>query len=618
MPKPITVEALKSYVRRIAPHFLDRPNVTSVGIGYKQVGGKPTKQLSIQFTVGKKAAPEALEALGTERLPEMLVVDGIEVPTDVLERDYEVHLRAQVAARKPDRKKRLDPISPGVSIAHIEVTAGTAGAVVYDARTGAPYVLSNWHVLQGETGKVGDPISQPGSFDDNRVEQNLCGHLVRSHLGAAGDCAIATIEGRQLVAEILDFKVAVDQIAEPALGDKVMKSGRTTAVTHGVVARVHVTTRIDYGGAVGSQDIGGFEIQPDPDNLDRDGEISMGGDSGAAWMKVERGKPTSTMLGLHFAGETGDSPEHALACYAESVFQKLEIVSKPLAPRDIEPEAGRGFAPSFLQDTIALPSAASRAVENDLVAVGDRAVVDYTHFSLAMSKSRRFARWVAWNIDGGSIKRISRTGIPFKKDPGVPAEFQVGDELYRANPLDRGHIARRQDLLWGALAEAEQANIDSFFFTNITPQHEAFNQSGAHGIWGELENAIFSDVDVADLRISVIGGPIFGDRDPEYRQVRLPKEFYKILYWRERGSAALKAKGYVLTQTDLINELEALELPEFAVFEVPIGEISRRTDLVLPGAAEPEAISPGRGARKPESTGKPSIRRVASAREILP
>jgi endonuclease G len=616
MPKSITVEALKPFVRKIAPHYLDQPNVTSVGIGYKQVAGKPTKQLSIQFTVGKKAAPEALEALGTERLPEMLEVDGIKVPTDVIERAYDVHLRAPAALRKPNRKKRLDPIVPGVSIAHIEVTAGTAGAVVYDARTGAPYVLSNWHVLQGETGKIGDPISQPGSFDDNRVEQNLCGHLVRSHLGVAGDCAIATIEGRQLGAEILDFKVAVEQVAEPDLGDKVMKSGRTTAVTHGIVARVHVTTRLDYGGTVGAQDIGGFEIQPDPDHPDRDGEISMGGDSGAAWMRVERGKPTSTMVGLHFAGETGDDPEHALACYAESVFQKLEIVSKPPRPADIEPEAGRGFAPSFLERTVALPRPASRAVENDLAVVGGRAVVDYTHFSLAMSKSRRFARWVAWNIDGGSIKRITRTGIPFKKDPGVPAEFQVGDELYRANPLDRGHIARRQDLLWGAMAEAEQANIDSFFFTNITPQHAAFNQSGAHGIWGELENAIFSDVDVADLRVSVIGGPIFGDLDPEYRQVRLPKEFYKILYWRERGNAVLKAKGYVLTQTDLINELEALELPEFAVFEVPIGEISRRTDLILPTAAEPEGIEAA-SARKAEAAANPRIRRVGSAREIL-
>lgn len=614
MPKSITVEALKPYVRKVAPHYLEQANVTSVGIGYKQVAGKPTKELAIQFTVGKKVAPEALEALGAERLPEKLIVNGIEVPTDVIERSYDTQARAQAGARKPNRKIRLDPIVPGVSIAHVDVSAGTVGAVVYDARTGAPYVLSNWHVLHGDTGDIGDPISQPGSFDDNRVQQNLCGHLVRSHLGAAGDCAIATIEGRQLSGEILDLGVTIDQIAEPALGDKVMKSGRTTAVTHGVVARVHVTTRIDYG-AVGAQDIGGFEIQPDPDHEDPDNEISMGGDSGSAWVSVERGRPTSTMVGLHFAGETGDAPENALACYATSVFQKLEIVAKRPALQDIQPEAGIGFATSFLQTTVALPEPASRAVENDLVAVNRRAVADYTHFSLAMSKSRRFARWVAWNIDGGSIKRITRSGIPFKKDPNVPAEFQVGDELYRANPLDRGHIARRQDLLWGSQAEAERANIDSFFFTNITPQHQAFNQSGANGIWGELENAIFSDVDVTDLRISVIGGPIFGERDPEYRQVKLPKEFYKVLYWHERGSDALNAKGYVLTQTDLISELEALELPEFAVFEVAIGEISRRTGLILPSGSEAEA-APRRG-RRTEAIAKPRIRRVGSVREIV-
>lgn len=616
MPKSITIEALKFYVRKQAPHFLDKPNVTSIGVGYKQVAGKATKDICIQFTVGKKAAPEALEALGTERLPEKLVVNGIEVPTDVIERSYDAHLRPEAARRKPNRKKRLDPIVPGVSIAHVDVSAGTAGAVVYDSRTGAPYVLSNWHVLHGDTGEIGDPISQPGSFDDNRVQQNLCGHLVRSHLGAAGDCAIAAIEGRGISPEILGLGVAVDRIAEPALGDKVMKSGRTTDVTHGIVARVHVTVRIDYG-AVGRHDIGCFEIQPDPDHPARDGEISMGGDSGAAWVGVERGKPTSTMAGLHFAGEVGDAPEHALACYAASVFEKLEIVPKPPQPRDIEPDSGLGFATAFLVRTVALPQPASRSVENDLVVVNGRAVVDYTHFSLAMSKSRRFARWVAWNIDGGSIKRITRDGISFKKDPGVPAQFQVGDELYSNNPLDRGHIARRQDLLWGAQAEAEQANTDSFFFTNITPQHSAFNQSGAHGIWGELENAMFEDVDVADLRSSVIGGPIFGDRDPEYRQVKLPREFFKILYWRERNSDALNAKGFVLTQTDLINELEALELPEFAVFEVPIGEIGRRTGLVLPASSGPEAAAGRKRARQAEALEKPKIRRVGSVREII-
>lgn len=282
-------------------------------------------------------------------------------------------------------------------------------------------------------------------------------------------------------------------------------------------------------------------------------------------------------------------------------------IPMPPANRDVGTQSGIAFAPDFLQRVVALPLPASPAVKRDLLVVSGRSVLDYTHFSLAMSKSRRFARWVAWNIDGASIKRISRTGIPFIKDPRISAQFQVGDELYLDNPLDRGHIARRQDLLWGSLPEANQANVDSFFFTNITPQHEAFNRSAAHGIWGELENAIFSEIDVADLRISVIGGPIFGARDLHYREVRLPREFFKILYWRERGSDSLKSKGYVLTQTDLLHKLRVLELPEFAVFEVPIDQISHRTGLIF-------SSIPGSGSK---AVAKPQIRRVSSAREIL-
>ena len=42
------------------------------------------------------------------------------------------------------------------------------------------------------------------------------------------------------------------------LGDKVIKSGRTTGVTQGVVVRIEVNTRLDYG--TGSPAvIGGFE-----------------------------------------------------------------------------------------------------------------------------------------------------------------------------------------------------------------------------------------------------------------------------------------------------------------------------------------------------------------------
>ncbi|MFF2134142.1 hypothetical protein ACFVW1_54365, partial [Streptomyces olivochromogenes] len=45
-------------------------------------------------------------------------------------------------------------------------------------------------------------------------------------------------------------------------------------------------------------------------------------------------------------------------------------------------------------------------------------------------RKRHFPFWVGWNIGGGSLKRLSRSGIPFTKDPRLPANTQVGNELY--------------------------------------------------------------------------------------------------------------------------------------------------------------------------------------------
>src|SRR5262249_27912701 len=158
--------------------------------------------------------------------------------------------------------------------------------------------------LNGPKGIIGDEIVQPGKHDDNRVDRNVVGRLVRSHLGVAGDCAIASIEQRGLSPTILDLDVAVSRIGEAELGDLVVKSGRTTEVTHGVVKRIHTVAKINYDEA-GDQEIGCFEIGPDPKRPAADGQISMGGDSGSVWLLAEGGKPSDMMLGLHFAGEVG-------------------------------------------------------------------------------------------------------------------------------------------------------------------------------------------------------------------------------------------------------------------------------------------------------------------------
>lgn len=109
---------------------------------------------------------------------------------------------------------------------------------------------------------------------------------------------------------------------------------------------------------------------------------------------------------------------------------------------------------------------------------------------------------MAWNIDGTALQKINSTGINFSKDLRIPEEFQCGAELYSDNRLDRGHAART-DLLWGCRAEAGRANKDSFFFTNITPQIEDFNQSSQNGVWGRIEDAVFAAVEVQDMEVSV-------------------------------------------------------------------------------------------------------------------
>ncbi|MFC3124916.1 DNA/RNA non-specific endonuclease [Pseudoroseomonas globiformis] len=576
--------ALRRFIRSQGPDYLRQPNVTSIGIGHKVTAGRDTGRLCVQFTVGRKLEPQSLEAERLESLPGSITIDGVEVPTDVLERRYSPAWRLVTPERmaKDVRKQRLDPVRPGCSIAHERGTAGTLGAIVYDLQDGSALGLSNWHVLHGPEGRIGDRIVQPGPFDNNRTERNGAGRLLRSHLGAAGDCAVVRLEERGIAPEIIGLDVAPRQVGQAELGDTVVKSGRTTGVTHGRVARIEVMVRLDYGGATGFRNIGGFEIGPDPRHPAADGEISMGGDSGSAWMASDaRGRSTDVMLGLHFAGESdGQGSDHAIACQAHAALEKLEVSLDRPSAEAVRQASGLGFDPRFLEDEIALPKPGPTLAHDVLVLEDGETAVHHTHFSLSMSRARKLALWVAWNIDGRSLKGYGRKGLDFSNDPKVDDDHQTGDRLYANNRLDRGHLARRADLVWGPDAEAQAANRESFYFTNITPQHQGFNQSGAGGLWGQLEDAIMEETRIDRLRVSVVAGPLFEDEDPSYRGVQIPRAFWKIVACRDADRKnRLVARGFLLTQEDLLHRLEGLGLDEFRLYRVPVQEIGRRTGL---------------------------------------
>ena len=570
-------EALRRYIRAKGADFLKDPNITSVGIGRKNREGP----ICIQFTVGLKGE-SAIEALGSPRIPETIEVEGEAVPTDVIERSYRPSYDIVEVEQIDRRRERIDPIQPGVSVSHIAGTAGTIGLIVFDRTTGVPCILSNWHVLNGNRGQIGDTIVQPGPFDDNNTTLNAVGQLLRSHLGAAGDCALARIRLRGFDRSVYELDVVPTRMARVALDDRVVKSGRTTGTTYGIVRRTDVMVRIDYGPPVGAQAIGGFEIGPDPRRPAPDGEISRPGDSGSAWLILEDGKATTIFAGLHFAGETGASiDEHALACYPASVQKKLDFVLEPplpagaaALPETVVPRTG--YDANFLGVSVPEPGL-STALKRDAVNFGRAQTIPYTHFSVCLSGARRMARYVAWNVDGARIVKLPRRG--FALDPRIDADHQIGEAAYADNKLDRGHIARRADICWGPVEEAKQANRDSFYFTNIAPQHQRFNQSIRRGLWGELENLVFDQTDVLDIKISVMGGPIFGDDDVRYRDILVPRSFWKLVAYRSETDEKLRCAAFVLSQDDLLNDLESIDLDPFRIYQVDLADLVQRTRL---------------------------------------
>ena len=242
--------------------------------------------------------------------------------------------------------------------------------------------------------------------------------------------------------------------------------------------------------------------------------------------------------------------------------------------------ADLGYDADFLGIALAPPDTTEDDADTDPLSTP----LDYMHFTLRMHPTRRLAWWVAWNIDGLRLfpsESISRSGESFRLDPRIPEAAQTGEAAYSDNDLDRGHVARRSDLLWGALAEARQANSDSFFFTNITPQMADFNQSGQGGAWGLLENAVLAQEGLEERRLTLFAGPVLHPADPPYRGiVQLPVEHWKVVVYRLDGQ--LRFKSFVLSQDlDALGRAVPDFLDDFDTYLVPLELLAERTGLTF-------------------------------------
>lgn len=228
------------------------------------------------------------------------------------------------------------------------------------------------------------------------------------------------------------------------------------------------------------------------------------------------------------------------------------------------------------------PEMKAQAAVNNEASGADKFVLPYHHYSVVMNKERRLAFFTAVNIDGSIFYNIKRETDKWIFDPRLDKDEQTGNDVYKDNPLDRGHLVRRLDPAWGtSQALAKVANDDTFHFTNCTPQHHDFN--AGQSLWAGLEDYILKNADVRDFKVSVFTGPIFSDDDDQYRGIQLPRQFWKVVVM-VKDNGQLSATAYLLSQAKLIQgigdeALEAFSYGAYRTFQVPVKRIEKLTGL---------------------------------------
>lgn len=238
-------------------------------------------------------------------------------------------------------------------------------------------------------------------------------------------------------------------------------------------------------------------------------------------------------------------------------------------------EGSTGYDSTFLGDGQDIPHPKlSSALANDVAKLNNgENILNYTHFSIVMSKSRRLAIYTVVNIDGKKLKDVGRDDN-WRYDPRIDESYQCGNELYKRNKVDRGHLVRRRDPVWGN--NSEEANMDTFHFTNCSPQHCNFNQS--NNLWLGLEDYLLKHAKNNQQKMTVFNGPIFRENDIVYRGVRIPEEFWKVaVVVKDNGERS--ATAYLVSQKPFLNDLEADVPGAFMTFQVKVSLIEGLTGL---------------------------------------
>jgi endonuclease G, mitochondrial len=350
---------------------------------------------------------------------------------------------------------------------------------------------------------------------------------------------------------------------------------------------------------------------------------SLGGNSGSPLVRLSDGK----VVGLHFSGRYGISNSavgvqtlrqllHSGTAARTFVLPPIQAGGVEAADQSHRPEqlADRpGYRPDFLgSGRLRAPWPGLPAeVEATLARPSDELAeqpfeLRYTHFGVRFSAARRQPLMTAVNIDGQHSVRIKRETDVWFSDGRIPPDVQLRQADFADPEIDRGHMVRREDPNWDPDAAtgvpsalAEQANLDTFHYTNAAAQHATMNRGTQ--LWLGLENYLLESARTHGFRACVFTGPVLRDDDPAIGpRVLAPREFWKLVVMAGAGGDTLHATAYLLSQGDLIRELlesrdrteanEGFVLGAYRTFQITVQDLAEATGYDMSAYADADPL----------------------------
>jgi endonuclease G len=319
-PNSLQLAQARGARNQAAALHLYNPNVTLIDVGWRiceqERAVEPTLTVRVHLRYKPRgAAFESFAATSPLAIHKGQLEDAIEFPVDIVQATY----RRQPGGARPslaERASLCNPLRGGVSISNAWAFGeyGTCGGMVRDRATGRAMLLSCWHVLAGVANPpAGLPIYQPG-LGDGGWSQNTIARFRRHGMLRGVDAAVAELtDARPMLNEQVGLG-AVRGVAAPRIDMHVVKCGRSSGITEGIISGLSGEYPTTYGGfSAKIQHV--VHIRP----LRFGDEVSRGGDSGSWWLD----KATNQVVGLHFAGD--DEPEYALAIAMPQVLEALQV-----------------------------------------------------------------------------------------------------------------------------------------------------------------------------------------------------------------------------------------------------------------------------------------------------